>query len=90
MTKFQSLTLEGLESVVFSSVGSYYKGSRNLRIQYRDDENTFVTVSNQNDINDAICCSKTVNGGDSNIVLLCIRVDDSLTPLDNKKIVLQL
>ena len=57
--KFKSLTLEGLESQVFSNVGSFYKDS-NLRIQYRDDESTFVTVSNQTDVQDAIRCCKTV------------------------------
>ena len=71
--KFKSLTLEGLESQVFSNVGSFYKDSSNLRIQYRDDESTFVTVSNQTDVQDAIRCCKTVaNVGDNNIVRLCV------------------
>ena len=84
--KFKSLTLEGLESLVFSNVGSFYKDSSNLRIQYRDDESTFVTVSSQTDVQDAIRCCKTVaNVGDNNIVRLCVRVDDSVTPRDNKK-----
>ena len=68
--KFKSLTLEGLESQVFSNVGSFYKDSSNLRIQYRDDESTFV---NQTDVQDAIRCCKTVaNVGDNNIVRLCV------------------
>jgi hypothetical protein len=65
---------------------SFYKDSSNLRIQYRDDESTFVTVSNQTDVQDVIRCCKTVaNVGDNNIVRLCVRVDDSVTPRDNKK-----
>ncbi len=38
IVKFKSLTSEGLESLVFSNVGSFYRDSSNLRIQYRDDE----------------------------------------------------
>ena len=44
-----------------------------------------MTVSNQTDVQDVIrCCKTEANVGDNNTVRLCVRVDDSVTPRDNK------
>ena len=51
--KANSLKLESLENLVQSIVGDFYD-DQNLPIQYRDDEGTFVTISNESDVQDAI------------------------------------
>ena len=46
--KANSLKLVSLENLVQSIVGDFYD-DQNIRIQYRDDEGTFVTISNESD-----------------------------------------
>ena len=79
--KANSLKLESLENLVQSIVGDFYD-DQNLRIQYRDDEGTFVTISNESDVQDAIrSCTPLQFSGESKLKRLCLRVDDILTPI---------
>ena len=42
-----------LSDIVWDPVGSYYRDGRDAkssRIQYRDDEGTFVTITDENDV----------------------------------------
>ena len=50
-----------------------------IRIQYKDDEDTYVTMSNDDDFEDALRCITPIKNHE-NIYRLSIRVDDSLTP----------
>lgn len=49
------------------------------RVQYRDDEETFVTMNTDEDFEDAVRCICPVMNSE-NIYRLCIRVDDSVAP----------
>ena len=83
----QDLDLAILSEIVWDTVGSYYRDWRDvksLRIQYRDDEGTFVTVTDENDVQDAVRSCKSVNQGEYETVRLCFRVDDDWTPLGMK------
>ena len=50
-----------------------------MRIQYKDDEGTYVTMSTDDDYKDALRCITPIKNHD-NIYRLSIKVDDSLTP----------
>jgi len=51
------LSFEDFEAVVRKTVGGFMAGAEsNARIQYRDDEGTFVTMKNDFDLKDAIRC----------------------------------
>ena len=83
----KDLDLAMLSKIVWDTVGSYYRDGRDaksLRIQYRDDEGTFVTVTDENDVRDAVRSCKPVLQGDYEVVRLCLRVDDAWTPLGLK------
>ena len=82
----KKLNLERLYNVVQETVGTYYRDSKTLRIQYRDDEGTFVTITNERDVKDAARSCKTVPHEETKIIRLCLRVDDSCTPVGNASI----
>ena len=72
---FTAMTFIKFSNEVRQTVG--YENSS--RIQYRDDEETFVTMNTDEDFEDAVRCICPVMNSD-NIYRLCIRVDDSVTP----------
>ena len=79
--KANSLKLENLENLVQSIVGDFYD-DQNMQIQYRDDEGTFATTSNESDVQYAIrSCTPLQFLGESKPKRLCLRVDDILTPI---------
>ena len=79
--ELNAINLCKLENIVENIVGSFYNGSR-IRIQYRDDEGTFVTVSDENDVKDAVRAATPVpNTGEFKLIRLCLRVDDVVTPV---------
>ena len=83
----KDLDLAMLSDIVWDTVGSYYRDGRDaksLRMQYRDDEGTFVTITDENDVQDAVRSCKPVLQGDYEMVRLCLRVDDAWTPLGIK------
>ena len=53
--------------------------SSSIRIQYKDDKNMNVTMSNDNDFEDALRCITPIKNHE-NIYRLSITVDNSLTP----------
>ena len=69
------MTFETFSNRVRQNVG--YENSS--RIQYRDDEETFITMNSDDDFEDARRCICPVMNYD-NLYRLCIRVDDSVTP----------
>ena len=81
----KELNLERLSEIVRETVGSFYQAAKTLRIQYRDDEGTFVTVTNEQDVQDAINSCQPISQGDVNISRLCLRVDDAFTPVETQK-----
>ena len=58
--------------------------SSSMRIQYKDDEDTYITMSNKDDFEDALRCITQIKHHE-NIFRLSIRVDDSLTPKSSAK-----
>ena len=52
----------------------------NIRIQYRDDENTFVNLTCQDDLMDAYRCLRPVQNSED-LYRLCLRVHGSATPV---------
>ena len=50
-----------------------------MRIQYKDNEDMYVTMSNDDDFEDALCCITPIKNH-KNIYRLSIIVDDLLTP----------
>ena len=81
----KKLNVESLSEIVRETVGTFYQAAKTLRIQYRDDEGTFVTVTNEQDIKDAINSCQPISQGDVNISRLCLRVDDPCTPVETQK-----
>lgn len=79
------LNLESLSEVVRKTVGTFYQAAKTLRIQYRDDEGTFVTVTSEQDVEDAINSCQPISQGDVKITRLCLRVDDACTPVETQK-----
>ena len=74
----KDLDLAMLSDIVWVTVGSYYRDggdAKSLRMQYRDDEGTFVTITNENDVQDAVRSSKPVLQGDYEMVRLCLRLN---------------
>ena len=47
------MTLYELSNMVSKVVGRFFDGEDKLRLQYRDDEGTYVTMNKQSDISDA-------------------------------------
>ncbi|CAB3976861.1 PREDICTED: uncharacterized protein LOC107337214 [Paramuricea clavata] len=82
----KKLNLERLYNVMQETVGTYYRDSKTLRIQYRDDEGTFVTITNERDVKDAARSCKTVPHEETKMIRVCLRVDDSCTPVGNASI----
>ncbi len=81
----KELNLERLSEIVRETVGTFYQAAKTLRIQYRDDEGTFVTVTNEQDVEDAINSCQPISQGDVNISRLCLRVDGACTPVETQK-----
>ena len=67
--RFKELNLQSLSGIVREIVGTFYEAAKTLRVRYRDDEGTFMTVTNEQDIQDAInsCQPIQVPKGDINI-----------------------
>ena len=72
--------------MVQNTVGGFMSGadSQTVRIQYRDDENTFVTMMDDSDLKDAIRCLTAVPNTDG-VFRMCVRVHDEVTPIGNNR-----
>lgn len=66
-----------MKAVGFSSVGQ--------RIQYRDDEGTFVTMKDNLDLNDAILSLSPIPNTDGDVSRMCVRINDELTPVGKRE-----
>ena len=81
--KVASFTRDDLTSMTFKQFSNEVRQTvgyeNSSRIQYRDDESTFVTMNTNEDFEDAVRCICPVMNSE-NIYRLCIRVDDSVTP----------
>ena len=82
----KELNLESLTKMVGETVGTFYQTAKTLRMQYRNDEGTFVTIANEQDIKDAINSCQLILHGDVNISRLCLRVEDACTPVETQKL----
>ena len=76
------LHYEDFFHIVQNTVGGFLNGvdKQNARIQYRDDENTFVTMKDESDLKDALTCLSPVPNTDG-VFRLCVRVHDDVTPV---------
>jgi hypothetical protein len=82
--KVISIDRDALTAMAFFSFSKKVRGTvgyenSSMRIQYRDDEQTFVTMNTDEYFEDALRCICPVMSYE-NLYRLCIRVDDSLTP----------
>ncbi len=73
------MSLEELSTMVSKVVGGYFQAESRLRIQYRDDEGTYVTMNDETDVSDAVRSSVQVPQEDE-LVRVCLRVDNDFTP----------
>lgn len=77
--EFSSMTLNELSNMVSKVVGGFFDGEDKLRLQYRDDEGTYVTMNKQSDISDAAQLSSPIPQNDE-LLRVCLRVDNDFTP----------
>ena len=73
------MTLYELLNMVSKVVGGFFDGEDKLRVQYRDDEGTYVTMNKQLDISDAAQLSSPIPQNDE-LLPVCIRVDNDFMP----------
>ncbi|KAJ7380849.1 hypothetical protein OS493_007242 [Desmophyllum pertusum] len=75
-------TYEEFATAVLQTIGTYFQGKspREVRIQYRDDEDTFVSLSSDSDLLDACRCLRPVPNTED-LYRLIIRVHGSATPV---------
>ena len=76
------LNYEDVFRIIKRTVGGFLSGvdKQNVRIQYRDDENTFITMNDISDLKDALRCLTQVPNTDG-VFRLCVRVHDEVTPV---------
>ncbi len=60
-------------------VGGFVDEEERLRLQYRDDEGTYVTMNKESDVTDAVRSSYAIPQNDE-MVRVCIRIDNDFTP----------
>ena len=77
--ELSSMTLYELSNMVSKVVGRFFDGEDKLRLQYRDDEGTYVTMNKQSDISDAAQLSSPIPQNDE-LLRVCLRVDNDFTP----------
>jgi len=65
-------------------VGSYMSGMKTPRLQYRDDEGTFVTMLDKSDLDDALACLSLVPNTEQ-VFRMCLKVTDQDTPVGKEK-----
>ncbi|CAB3979699.1 Hypothetical predicted protein [Paramuricea clavata] len=72
--------------IVQNTVGGFMSGvdSQTARIQYRDDEKTFVTMMDDSDLKDAIRCLTAVPNTDG-MFRMCVRVHNKVTPIGKNR-----
>ena len=77
--ELSSMTLYELSNMVSKVVGGFFDGEDKLRLQYRDDEGTYVTMNKPTDISVAAQLSSPIP---QNYELLCVylRVDNYFMP----------
>ena len=76
------LTHQEFFHLVQNAVGSFTDGvnEQKVRIQYRDDEGTFVTMNDESDMKDALGCLTAAPSTDG-VFRLRVRVHDEVTPV---------
>ncbi len=76
------LNYEDFFRIIKRTVGVFLSGvdKQNVRIQYRDDENTFIMMNDISDLKDALRCLTQVPNTDR-VFRLCVRVHDQVTPV---------
>ena len=77
--ELSSMTLYELSNMVSKVVGGFFDGENKLRLQYRDDERTYVTMNKQTDISDAAHLSSLIPQNDE-LLRVYLRVDNDFMP----------
>lgn len=73
------MNVNELCTLVSTVVGVFFQKEKRLRIQYRDDEGTYVTVNDETDVRDALRSSVAIPR-EEDLVRVCVRVDNDFTP----------
>ena len=81
--KLIGMTLKEMANMVCNIVGGLFHGEEHVRMQYKDDEGTFVTMIDDMDIKDAVRSSVPVPQEDD-MVRICLRIDKDFTPTNRK------
>ena len=83
--EFLCMTLEELSSMVSEVVGGFFQGVKSrLRLQYCDDEGTYITMNDETDVNDAVRSSVPIPREDE-VVRVCLKVDKNFTPTNENR-----
>ena len=79
---FEFITYNEFACSVLKTIGSFLEGKspRDVRVQYRDDEDTFVNLSCDDDLIDAYRCLRPVDNCE-NLYRLSVRVSATATPV---------
>ena len=80
--RFELITYQEFASEVLKTIGAFLEGKtpRDVRIQYRDDEDTFVNLSCDEDLIDACRCLRPVDNSED-LYRLSVRVHATATPV---------
>ena len=71
--------------MVSEAVVGFFQGEKSrLRLQYRDDEGTYVTMNDETDVDDAVRSSVPIPQEDE-VVRVCLRVDKYFTPTNENR-----
>ena len=80
--RFELITYQEFACEVLKTIGAFLEGKtpRDVRIQYRDDEDTFVNLSCDEDLIDACRCLRPVDNSED-LYRLSVRVHATATPV---------
>ena len=80
--RFELITYQEFACEVLKTVGAFLEGKtpRDVRIQYKDDEDTFVNLNCDEDLVDALRCLRPVDNSEE-LYRLSVRVHATATPV---------
>ena len=80
--RFELITYQEFACEVLKTVGAFLEGKtpRDVRIQYKDDEDTFVNLNCDEDLVDAFRCLRPVDNSEE-LYRLSVRVHATATPV---------
>jgi len=80
--RFELISYQEFACEVLETIGAFLEGKtpRDIRIQYRDDEDTFVNLSSDDDLIDACRCLRPVDNSED-LYRLSFRVHATATPV---------